>query len=243
MSDLITRYNKNSSYSSAASRVSYDAGLREYMLKVYNFMSVALGISGAVAFLTASSPALMQTLFGTPLVWLVMLAPFGFVFFFTYKLNSISAAQAKTYLWIYSALMGISLSSIFVMYTGTSIARVFFITAATFGSMSLYGYTTKKDLSGMGSFLFMGLVGLIIASLVNIFLKSSALEFAISIIGVLVFIGLTAYDTQRIKEMYYQAAGHAEMTSKMAVMGALNLYMDFINLFIMLLRFFGERRN
>ena len=236
--------NRTTSFASAASRTTtYDAGLREYMVKVYNFMAAALGISGLVAFLAASSPALMQTLFGTPLAWVVMLAPLGFVFFFSYKLNSISAAKAQTYLWIYSALMGLSLASIFVIYTGTSIARVFFITASTFGAMSLYGYTTKKDLSGMGSFLMMGLIGLIIASLVNIFLKSSAMEFAISLIGVFIFIGLTAYDTQRIKQNYYHASGDSEMIGKMAVMGALNLYMDFINLFLMMLRFFGDRRD
>lgn len=234
--------NKTVSFASAASNVSYDASLRQYMVKIYNFMSIALAISGAIAFLVASSPALMQAIFGTPLAWVVMLAPLGFVFFFTYKLNSISAATAKSYLWIYSALMGISLSTIFIAYTGTSIARVFFITASTFGAMSLYGYSTKKDLTGMGSFLTMGLIGLIIASIVNIFLKSSAFEFAISAIGVLIFIGLTAYDTQRIKQNYYQFSGNDEATGKMAVIGALNLYMDFINLFIMMLRFFGDRK-
>lgn len=242
MSDF-SRSNRsaNSSFASAAAGVSYDAGLRDYMAKVYNFMSIALAISGLVAFLVSSSPALMAAIFGTPLAWVVMLAPLGFVMFFGYKLNSISGQQAKTYLWIYSALMGLSLSTIFIAYTNASIARVFFISAATFGSMSLYGYTTKKDLTGMGSFLFMGLIGLIIASLVNLFLKSSALEFALSAIGVLIFIGLTAYDTQRIKQSYYRSAD-SEMTSKLAVMGALSLYMDFINLFIMMLRFFGDRK-
>jgi FtsH-binding integral membrane protein len=236
--------NKTVSFASAASRsTSYDASLRDYMVKVYNFMGIALGISGAVAFLVASSPALMQLFFGTPLAWVVMLAPLGFVFFFSYKLNSISAEKAKNYLWIYSGLMGLSLSTIFIVYTGASVARVFFISASTFGAMSLYGYSTKKDLSGLGSFLIMGLIGLIIASLVNIFLKSSAMEFALSVIGVFIFIGLTAYDTQRIKQTYYHFAGDSEMTGKMAVMGALNLYMDFINLFLMLLRFFGDRRN
>lgn len=235
--------NRQTSFASTASRTTtYDAALRDYMVKVYNFMAIALAVSGAVAFLIASSPALMQLFFGTPLAWVIMLAPLGFVFFFSYKLNSISAEKAKAYLWIYSALMGLSMASIFVLYTGTSIARVFFITASVFGSMSLYGYTTKKDLTGLGSFLFMGLIGLIIASVVNIFLKSSALDFALSAIGVLIFTGLTAYDTQRIKQNYYQFAGNAEMTSKAAVMGALNLYMDFINLFIMMLRFFGDRK-
>lgn len=236
-------FNRTSFASAATRTTTYDASLRAYMVQVYNFMGIALAISGAVAFLVASSPALMQLFFGTPLAWVVMLAPLGFVFFFSYKMNSISAAKAKSYLWIYSALMGLSLSTIFVIYTGTSVARVFFISASTFGAMSLYGYTTKKDLTGMGSFLMMGLIGLIVASLVNIFLKSSALEFAISIIGMLIFVGLTAYDTQRIKQAYYQVAGNTEMISKAAVMGALSLYMDFINLFLMMLRFFGDRRD
>jgi len=231
------------SFASAATRTTYDSALREYMLKVYNMMSIALGISGAVAFLVSSSPALMQLFFGTPLAWVVMLAPLGFVFFFQFKFNSMSAAQAQTYLWIYSGLLGLSLATIFVIYTGASVTRVFLITAATFGSMSLYGYTTKKDLSGMGSFLMMGLIGLIIASLVNIFLKSSALDFALSLIGTFIFIGLTAYDTQNIKQIYYQVGGDREALGKAAVIGALRLYMDFINLFLMLLRFMGDRRD
>ena len=235
-------YNKSVSFASSASGTSYDAALRAYMVKVYNSMSIALAISGAIAFLVASSPALMQTIFGTPLMWVAMLAPLAFVFFFSYKLNSISSAQAKTYLWIYAGLMGISLSTIFIAYTGASIARVFFITASTFGAMSLYGYTTKKDLTAMGSFLMMGLIGLIIASIVNIFMKSTAFEFAISALGVLIFIGLTAYDTQRIKQNYYQFSGDSEATNKAAIVGALSLYMDFINLFIMLLRFIGDRK-
>jgi FtsH-binding integral membrane protein len=241
MSDFM-RQNRTTSFASAAAGVSYDTGLRDYMNKIYNFMSIALLISGAVAFMVSSSPALMSAIFGTPFAWVVMLAPLGFVMFFGYKLNSISAEQAKTYLWIYAALMGLSMSTIFIAYTTASVARVFFITAATFGAMSLYGYTTKKDLSGMGSFLIMGLIGLIIASLVNIFLKSSALDFALSAIGVLIFIGLTAYDTQKMKQAYYYSP-NSETTQKLAVMGALNLYMDFINLFLMMLRFFGDRRD
>lgn len=233
--------NFRQSFASTASTVSYDQGLRDYMAKIYNYMSVALGISGLVAFLTANTPALMNLLFGTPLAFVVMLAPLGFVFFFSYKLNSLSSAQAKKYLWIYSVLMGLSLSTIFVAYTGASIARVFFITAITFGSMSIYGYTTKRDLTKLGSFLFMGLIGIIVASVVNIFLKSTAMEFAISAIGVLVFVGLTAYDTQNIKQSYFHTSDK-DTLSKIAVMGALRLYLDFINLFIMLLRFFGERR-
>ncbi len=228
--------------SSAGKTTTYDASLRAYMLRVYNHMSVALGISGAVAFMVANIPALANLIFGTPLAWVVMLAPLGFVFFFSYKLNSISAQQAKKYLYIFAALMGLSLASIFLAYTAASVTRVFFITASVFGAMSLYGYTTKKDLTSLGSFLMMGLFAIIISMVVNIFLKSPALYFAISIIGSLIFIGLTAYDTQKIKQGYYQFAGNSELSNKMAVTGALNLYMDFINLFIMLMRLFGERR-
>ena len=236
-------YNSKTSFASSASRTStFDSALRDYMVKVYQYMSIALAISGLVAFMIASSPALMQAIFGTPLAFVVMLAPLGFVIFFGFKLNSISAEKAKSFLWIYSALMGLSLATIFAVYTATSITRVFLITASTFGAMSIYGYTTKKDLTSFGSFLIMGLIGIMIASLINIFLKSSGLDFAISLLGVFIFIGLTAYDTQRIKQTYYHFAGNNEMVSKMAVMGALNLYMDFINLFIMLLRFFGERK-
>ena len=235
--------NNRTSFASSATRASYDVGLREYMVKVYNYMAVALAISGFVAFFTASSTALMQAIFGTPLSWVVVLAPLAFVFLFSYKLNSLSSTQAKSYLWIFSGLMGLSLATVFVVYTQASIARVFFISASVFGIMGLYGYTTKKDLTEMGSFLMMGLIGVIIASLVNLFLRSSALDFALSILGLFIFIGLTAYDTQKIKQMYYQVSGNGEMVTKIAVMGALNLYMDFINLFLMMLRLFGDRRN
>ncbi len=235
-------FTNNRTFSSAASAVSYDAGLREYMIRVYNFMAIALGISGVVAFLTASSPALMNALFGTPLSWVVMFAPLAFVFFFSYKMRTIPAETAKKYLWVFSALMGLSISTIFMIYTATSIARVFFISASTFGITALYGYTTKKDLTSLGSFMIMGLIGIVIASVVNIFLQSSAIHFAVSILGIIVFIGLTAYDSQRIKQIYYQVSGSAEATSKMAVMGALSLYMDFINLFMIMLNFFGDRK-
>ncbi len=234
--------NKSFASSASSSATSYDAGLREYMVKVYNLMAGALGISGVVAFLAASSPTLMGALFGTPLAWVVMFAPLGFVFFFGYKISSISAERARTYLWIFAALMGLSMSSIFMIYTGTSIARVFFISASTFGMTALYGYTTKRDLTSMGSFMIMGLIGLLIASLFNTFLQSSALHFATSILGMIIFIGLTAYDSQRIKQMYYHASGSADAISRMAVMGALNLYMDFINLFMTMLNFFGDRK-
>lgn len=234
--------NRTSSFASSTA-TSYDAGLRTYMVQVFNFMAVATGISGLVAFLVANSPALMSLIFGTPLMYVFMLAPIGFVWYFSSKINSISTAKAKSFLWIFSGLMGVSMASIFVVYTGTSIARVFFITASVFGAMSLYGYTTKKDLTALGSFLIMGVFGLIIASIVNLFLHSSALQFGLSLIGVFLFIGLTAYDTQRIKRNYYQFAGNQEMVAKAAIMGALSLYMDFINLFMMLLHFFGDRRG
>jgi FtsH-binding integral membrane protein len=219
-----------------------DAGLRQYMLSVYNYMGLGLAITGLVAFFVASTPALYQPIFGTPLKWVVMLAPIGFVFFLSARIHSMSASAAQITFWIYAAVMGLSLASIFLVFTGESVARVFFITAGTFGAMSLYGYTTQRDLSQFGSFLMMGLIGVIIASVVNIFLGSSALQFAISVIGVLVFVGLTAYDTQRIKETYFEG-DVGEVVTKKAIMGALTLYLDFINLFVMLLQLFGQSRE
>mgnify|MGYP003996951907 FL=1 len=217
-----------------------DEGLRAYMLKVYNYMGSALLLSGIVAYGVAHTPALMQLIYGTPLKWVVMLAPLGLVFFLGARINKMSAAAAQATFWIFAGLMGASLAYIFVVYTQTSIVRVFMITAVTFGAMSLYGYTTKKDLSAWGSFLMMGLIGIIVASIVNIFLASAMMQWVISVIGVLVFTGLTAYDTQKIKEMYSHADGEATM-SKKAIMGALRLYLDFINLFLMLLALFGNR--
>jgi hypothetical protein len=231
---------RQTSFARDAARVDIDEGLRSYMLRVYNYMGSALALTGIVAYLTANSPVMMNAIFGTPLMWVVMLAPLGLVFFLSAKIQTMSATAAQTTFWVFAVLMGMSLASIFVVYTGTSIARVFFITAGLFGTMSLYGYTTKRDLTGMGSFLMMGLIGIILASVVNWFLQSSALEFAISVIGVLVFVGLTAYDTQKIKEMY-AASDSAAVMSKKAIMGALRLYLDFINLFLMLLRLFGNR--
>ena len=182
-----------------------------------------------------------NAIYNSALMWVLMLAPLGIVFYMSFGIAKMSASKAQSVFWVFAALMGASLSSIFLVYTGASITRVFFITAGTFGAMSIYGYTTKKDLTKLGSFLFMGLIGIIIASLVNIFLKSSMMYFIISIIGVLVFVGLTAYDTQKIKNMYL-ASDSGELMGKKAVMGALTLYLDFINLFIMLLRLFGQRR-
>src|ERR1700704_5064892 len=180
-----------------------DAGLRAYMQRVYSYMAGGLALTGIVAYAAAVS-GFYQSIAGTPLLWIVMLAPLGFVLALGFGIQRMSAATATLLFWLYAAVMGLSLGGIFLVYTGTSIARVFFITAATFGAMSLYGYTTKTDLSNFGSFLLMGLIGIVIASIVNIFIGSSALQFAISIIGVLVFVGLTAYDTQRIKEMYFE---------------------------------------
>jgi FtsH-binding integral membrane protein len=219
-----------------------DVGLRQYMLAVYNYMGLGLAITGLVAMVVASSPALWGPIFGTPLKWVVMLAPIGFVFFLSARINTMSVSAAQITFWIYAAVMGLSLASIFLVFTGESVARVFFITAGTFGAMSLYGYTTQRDLSQFGSFLIMGLIGVVLASLVNIFLASSALQFAISVIGVVVFVGLTAYDTQRIKEAYYEADASDVMTKK-SIMGALTLYLDFINLFVMLMQLMGNQRQ
>lgn len=218
-----------------------DEGLRAYMLGIYNYMTIGLILTGALAYFTASSPAMLQAIFGTPLKWVVMLAPLGFVLFLSFRIHKIQASTAQLLFWLYSGSMGLSLSTIFIAYTGMSIAKVFFITAGTFAAMSLYGYTTKKDLTGWGSFLFMGLIGLVIASLVNLFMASSAMSFVISFVGVLVFTGLTAYDTQVIKSEYNLAVD-AETARKISVIGALRLYLDFINLFLSLLRLMGDRR-
>lgn len=221
-----------------------DEGLRAYMIRVYNLMALGLTITGVAAFATAqmamTNPAFAQVMFGSPLRWVVMLAPLGLVFFLSARIHKMSVSAAQTSFWIFAGVMGLSLASIFLVYTGESIVRTFFITAASFGALSLWGYTTKRDLSGMGSFLFMGLIGLIIAMVVNMFLGSSALQFAISVIGVLIFAGLTAYDTQQIKEMYYE--GDSQLVAgRKAIMGALRLYLDFINLFMFLLQFLGNR--
>ena len=223
------------------SREQVDQGLRSYMLRVYNYMATGLGLTGLTAYFVAITPSLFNAIYGTPFYWIVALAPLGFVFYLSARLHKISFAKAQTVFWIFSGVMGLSMAYIFIAFTGASIARVFFITAGTFAGMSLYGYTTKKDLTGWGSFLFMGLIGIIIAMIVNIFLQSGMLSFIISCVGVLIFVGLTAYDTQRIKEMYY-ASDHPEISGKKAIMGALKLYLDFINLFIMLLRLFGQRK-
>jgi len=218
-----------------------DLGLRAHMQKVFGLMGLGTAITGLVAFFTAQSPTLLQAIYETPLRWVVFLAPLGFVLALSFGIQRMRASTAQLVFWAFAGVMGLSLASIFLVYTGQSIVTTFFVSSATFFAMALYGYTTKRDLTGWGSFLFMGLIGLIIASVVNIFVGSTALQFAISAIGVLIFTGLTAYDTQKIKEMYY-AGDDAETGGKKAIMGALTLYLDFINLFLMLLRFIGDRR-
>jgi FtsH-binding integral membrane protein len=228
--------------SSPTSReIDIDMGLRSYMIRVYMYMSFGMGLTGLVAFYTASSPAIMISIFTSPLKWVVMLAPIGMVFFLSARIGVLSLSSAQILFWIYAGLMGISLSTIFLVFTGESIARVFFITASIFAAMSLYGYSTHKDLTAMGSFLMMGVLGLIIASLVNLFFQSSAMQMMISSIGVLVFTGLTAYDVQQIKESYLESA-IADISGKKAILGALQLYLDFINLFISLLQLSNDRR-
>jgi FtsH-binding integral membrane protein len=231
-----------------------DQGLRSYMLRVYNYMGIGLVVTGLVAYFTYTQSfveqsghivgltALGSALYGSPLQWVIMLAPLAFVLVLSFGIQKLSVPVTQVLFWAFAAVMGLSLASIFAVYTGASIAQVFFISAATFGAMSLYGYTTKRDLTQIGSFLIMGLIGIVIASVVNIFLHSTGLSFAISIIGVLVFVGLTAWDTQKIKESYSVGFG-AEVLAKGAIMGALSLYLDFINLFLMLLRLFGSQRN
>jgi FtsH-binding integral membrane protein len=257
----MAQFDRNFTRAQAGVRDVYgvDEGLRTYMLAVYNYMAAALAITGIVAYAvymqcitTDSTQAAlilkngtMLTAFGKmlfigPMKWVLFLAPLAMVFLFAARIQQMSLTGAQVTFWIYAALVGASIASIFVVYTQGSIARVFFITAASFGALSLWGYTTKRDLSGFGSFLFMGLIGIIIASVVNIFLASSMMQFVISVVGVLVFAGLTAYDTQQIKESYYAGDG-AAVTGKKAIMGALQLYLDFLNMFLMLLSLFGNR--
>jgi FtsH-binding integral membrane protein len=222
-----------------------DAGLRAYMLRVYNYMSAGVALTGVVAFFTAqaatSNPAVAQVLYQSPLKWVIMFAPLAFVMFLSFRVYKMSPGAAQIAFWAFAAVMGVSLSAIFLVFTGASIAQVFFVTAAAFASLSVYGYTTKKDLTGWGSFLIMGVVGIILAALVNLFLQSSGLSFAISALGVLIFAGLTAYDTQRLKDEYQYVQGDAATMSKSAIMGALSLYLNFINMFTSLLNLMGER--
>ena len=227
--------------SSVGARADYDAGLRSYMLSVYNYMASGVLLTGIVALLFANSSFIVPVL-QSPARWLIMLAPLAFIMVLSFGINRLSTSTAQMLFWAFAVVMGLSMASIFLVYTGTSIAQTFFATAGAFAGLSLWGYTTKKDLSGFGTFLIMGVVGLLVASLINIFLQSSAMQFAISVIGVLLFAGLTAYDTQRIKSMYSYVAG-TDMMGKTVIMGALNLYLDFINMFMFLLQLFGGRRD
>jgi FtsH-binding integral membrane protein len=232
----------------------FDAGLRAHMLRVYNYMTGALALTGAVAYAVANTPSLLNLFYHqvmtaqgvalspTILGWVVFIAPLALVFFLSFRIQHMSQGTAQLTFWAYAGMVGASLASIFLLYTGASIALTFFVTAATFGAMSLYGYTTARDLTGMGNFLFMGLIGVIIASLANMFFQSAALNFAISVIGVLIFTGLTAWDTQKIKQYYYAVGSDGAMAGKAAIMGALALYLDFLNIFLFLLRFMGNRR-
>jgi hypothetical protein len=235
-----------------ADQVAIDAGLRAYMIRVYNYMASGVALTGVVAWLTYSAavqnvdgrPVLTQfgqAIYGGPASLILLFGTLGLVFFLSFRISRLQPSTALALFMAYAALLGLMLSSIFLSYTGASITRTFFISAASFGALSLYGYSTQRDLSPIGSFLVMGLFGLILAMVVNIFLKSTGLEFAISVIGVLIFAGLTAWDTQRIKEMY-SANDDGTVTGRKAVMGALALYLDFINLFLFLLRFMGDRR-
>lgn len=220
-----------------------DAGLRAHMNAVYGLMSVAMLITGGVAWIVGNNEPMLAAIFGTPLKWVVMFAPLIVVFAFGAMINRLSAGVAQMIFWAFAALMGLSISSIFAVYTGVSIAQTFLVTAIAFAGLSLYGYTTKKDLSGWGTFLMMGVIGLIVAMIVNLFLQSPAVMFAISALGVLIFAGLTAYDTQSIKNDYivHAAHGDSEWLQKSAIMGALRLYLDFLNMFMFLLQFLGQR--
>ena len=226
-----------------AAQADIDVGLREHMLRIYNYMASGLALTGIVAYVFAQSGMYAQVA-QTPLIWLLMLAPLGFVLVMSFGITRMTASTAQMLFWLFAGVMGLSLASIFLVFTGASIARVFFITAGTFAAMSFYGYTTKRDLTQFGSFLIMGLIGIIIAMIVNIFIASSALQFAISVIGVIVFVGLTAWDTQSIKQQYYELQyADSETNGKTAIMGALRLYLDFIHLFMMLLQLLGVRRD
>jgi FtsH-binding integral membrane protein len=234
--------NRSGAFGRTVDTAAFDEGLRKHMLRVYNYMMIGLAVTGIIAFFVASTPALYVPIFTTPLKWVVMLAPLAFIMVLSWRFDQMSVSSLQTTFFVFCAVMGVSMASIFLVFTGATVARVFFITSAMFAATSLWGYTTKTDLSKMGSFLVMGLIGIIIAGIVNIFIGSSALQFAISVIGVIVFTGLTAYDTQNIKESYAEHFGH-DTNTKMAVMGALSLYLNFINLFQMLLQLTGQREE
>jgi FtsH-binding integral membrane protein len=236
-------YQTTRSFGTAAGAAAIDVGLRAHMNKVYGLMSVGMALTGGVAWAVGTNETMVQAIFMTPMKWVVMFAPLVLVFVFSAMINKLSVAAAQLFFYVYAAVMGLSIAFIFAVYTSESIATTFLVTAIAFAGLSLYGYVTKRDLSGMGTFLMMGLIGLIVASVVNIFLASSALGFVISFIGVLIFAGLTAYDTQSIKNEYIEHARHADQAwlGKSAIMGALRLYLDFLNMFMFLLQFLGNR--
>lgn len=237
---MIEQFSRTANTSRAAETGSVDLGLRAHMVRVFNYMGGGLALTGLVAFIVANT-ALAGVIFGTPLKWLAMLAPFAFIFYMNFKMQSISAARAQTLFWFFCGTMGLSMAAIFMVFTGASVARAFFITGATFGAMSLWGYVTKKDLSSFGAFLMMGVIGLFIAMIVNLFMGSTMLQWIVSVAGVAIFTGLTAYDVQNIKYGYNEGWGQ-ETNGKLAVMGALQLYLNFINAFQFLLSLIGDRR-
>ena len=226
----------------SAVRTPFEGGLRAFMLQVYNYMAGGLVLTGVTAYLGAAT-GFYARIVGTPLFWVVLFAPLALVLLLSFRIDRMSTGAAQLCFWGYAALVGLSLSGIVLVYTGDSIARVFFITAGTFAATSVYGYTTQRDLTRFGSFLIMGLFGIIIASLVNIFLKSTALQMTMSVMGVIVFAGLAAYDTQRLKNIYFSGGGGAAVAGKTAILGALALYLDFLNLFLMLMQQLGDRRD
>ena len=229
----------NAAASVGVPRAARDAGLRSYMLSVYNYMASGVLLTGIVALLFANS-GLAEQVLSTPLRWVIMFAPLAFVMVMSFGINRLSTGTLQLLFWAFATVMGLSMSSIFLVFTGTSIAQTFFAVSVGFLGLSLYGYTTKKDLSGFGTFLIMGVIGLLVAMVINLFLQSPAMMYAISAIGVLLFAGLTAYDTQKIKSMYAYVAG-TDMMGKVVIMGALNLYLDFVNMFTFLLNFMGNR--
>jgi uncharacterized protein len=254
MSDFDRNYAAARRSVGADRAVAIDEGLRAYMIRIYNYMAMGVALTGVVSWFTYQAAVVTnangaivgltsfgQAIFSGPAVLVLFLGTLGLVFLISWRINSLAPSTAFTLFMVYAALLGLMLSSVFLTYTGASIARVFFISAASFGALSLYGYTTQRDLSAMGSFLVMGLIGLMIAMLVNLFLKSTGLDFVISAAGVLIFAGLTAWDTQKIKEMY-DPMEDGTVVGRKAVMGALTLYLDFINLFLFMLRFLGDRR-
>jgi uncharacterized protein len=254
MSDFDRNYATAARGVGAGRAIAIDAGLRAYMLRVYNYMAAGVGLTGVIAWLTFQAAVVTnatgqivgltpfgQAIYGGPMMLVLVLGTFGLVMFISFRIQSLQPSTALTLFMVYAGALGLMLSSVFLTYTGASLTRVFFISAASFGALSLYGYTTQRDLSAFGSFLVMGLFGVMIAMLVNIFLKSTGLDFIISVLGVLIFAGLTAWDTQRIKEMY-SVMDDGTAAGRKAVMGALKLYLDFLNLFLFLLRFMGDRR-